>query len=441
MDGIRVRCLVGLTAALASLGAEMQAQEQAAGTPMGGVRVPGCCDTGEVPVLPGTRVADAHITIDGAMEEEAWGAAAVATRFTQFEPDEGEPATQRTEARVLYGATALFVFMRAHDTSPGEIASQLTRRDQQSYSDLLGVVIDSYFDRRTAFQFVVNPAGVKQDMYRFDDTSEDTGWDAVWDAATTRDAGGWSAEFRIPYSQLRFRDREEQTWGINFLRHIARREELSAWAPTTRADGGIVSRLGELRGLRDLDPPRRLEVVPYSLASLRRAPGDDADPFHRPTDVLASVGTDVRYGVTSDITLDLTINPDFGQVEADPAQVNLTAFETFLPERRPVLRRGRGHLQLRASPWATGTIPTNRSSTRAGSGVRPRDGRIRGEVSRTVDDRTTILGAWKLSGKNGRRLVDRRAARDDRRGARRCRAGRGVSGSGSPSSRSPTMGS
>ena len=153
-----------------------------------------------MPVLAATRVADAHITINGAMEEKAWGATAVATRFTQFEPDEGEPATQRTEARVLYGATALFVFMRAHDTSPGEIASQLTRRDQQSYSDLLGVVIDSYFDRRTAFQFVVNPAGVKQDMYRFDDTSEDTGWDAVWDVATTRDEGGWSR--RIPHPVL-----------------------------------------------------------------------------------------------------------------------------------------------------------------------------------------------------------------------------------------------
>ena len=399
MERTRRKCLAALIPALAGLGTEIQAQEQATGAPTGGFPVvPGCCDTDSVPVLAATRVADAHITIDGAMAEEAWRAAAVATRFTQFEPDEGEPATQRTEARVLYGATALFVFMRAHDTSPREIASQLTRRDQQSYSDLLGVVIDSYFDRRTAFQFVVNPAGVKQDMYRFDDTSEDTGWDAVWDVATTRDEGGWSAEFRIPYSQLRFRDREEQTWGINFLRHLARREELSAWAPTTRADGGIVSRLGELRGLRDLDPPRRLEIVPYSLASLRRAPGDEANPFHRPTDVLASAGTDLRYGVTSDITLDVTINPDFGQVEADPAQVNLTAFETFLPERRPFFVEGAGifnfGIALGDGDDSNESLFYSRRIGRAPQGWADPQGGFA-----DADDQTTILGAWKLSGK------------------------------------------
>ena len=262
---------LALILALAGLGTEIHGQEEASDRPGGGSPVvPGCCESDDVPILPATRVADGDIQVDGSMGEAAWHAAPVATRFTQFEPDEGEPATQRTEARVLYGDAALYVHIRAHDTSPAEIVGQLTRRDQQSYSDLVGVVIDSYFDRRTAFQFVVNPAGVKQDVYRFDDTSEDMGWDAVWDVATARDEQGWSAEFRIPYSQLRFRNRDEQTWGINFMRHLARREELSAWAPTTRADGGIVSRFGELRGLRDLDPPRRLEVLPYSLAGLQR---------------------------------------------------------------------------------------------------------------------------------------------------------------------------
>ena len=391
--------MLGLMVALAGPGAEIRAQEQGSAPSSGGAPVvPGCCDSEDVPILPATRVADADVTVDGAMEEAAWAAAAVATRFTQFEPDEGQPATQRTEARVLYGATALFVFMRAHDTSPGEIASQLTRRDQQSYSDLLGVVIDSYFDRRTAFQFVVNPAGVKQDVYRFDDTGEDAGWDAVWDVATARDEAGWSAEFRIPYSQLRFRDREEQTWGINFMRHLARREELSAWAPTTRADGGIVSRFGELRGLRDLDPPRRLEVLPYSLASLRRAPGDEANPFYRPNDALGSVGADVKYGVTSDITLDVTINPDFGQVEADPAQVNLTAFETFFPERRPFFVEGAGifnfGIALGDGDQANESLFYSRRIGRAPQGwADPQGGYA------DADDQTTILGAWKLSGK------------------------------------------
>ncbi len=395
----RVTGLLGLSLALAHPGAGWAAQEHEPGTSTGGaLTVPGCCAAEDVPILPATRVADAEVAVDGVMEETAWGSAAVATRFTQFQPDEGQPATQRTEARVLYGATALFVFMRAHDTDADEIASQLTRRDQQSYSDLLGVVVDSYFDRRTAFQFVVNPAGVKQDVYRFDDTGEDVGWDAVWDVAVARDEGGWSAEFRIPYSQLRFRDREEQTWGINFMRQLARRDELSAWAPTTRADGGIVSRFGELRGLRDLDPPRRLEVLPYSLARLRRAPGDEANPFHRRNDALASVGADVKYGLTSDITLDVTINPDFGQVEADPAQVNLTAFETFLPERRPFFVEGAGifnfGIALGDGDDANESLFYSRRIGRAPQGwADPRGGFA------DADDQTTILGAWKLSGK------------------------------------------
>ena len=390
---------LGLMLALAGLGAGVEGQEQSGGGAAGGALVvPGCCASDDAPVLPATRVADADIEVDGLMDEAFWAVAPVATRFTQFEPDEGEAATERTEARVLYGEAALYVFMRAHDSSPAEIAGQLTRRDQQSYSDLLGVVIDSYFDRRTAFQFAVNPVGVKQDVYRFDDNGEDMGWDAVWDVATARDPEGWSAEFRIPYSQLRFRDRDEQTWGINFMRHLARREELSAWAPTTRADGGIVSRFGELRGLRDLDPPRRLEVLPYSLARLRRAPGEEANPFHRRNDALGTVGADLKYGVTSDITLDVTINPDFGQVEADPAQVNLTAFETFLPERRPFFVEGAGifnfGIALGDGDDANESLFYSRRIGRAPQGwADPRGGYA------DADDQTTILGAWKLSGK------------------------------------------
>ena len=384
---------------LAGLGMEIQAQERESGASASGAPVvPGCCTAGAAPVLTAMRVNDADISVDGVMDEAAWQTAAVATGFTQFEPDEGLPATQSTEARVLYGASALFVFMRANDTNADEIASQVTRRDQQSYSDVLAVVIDSYFDRRTAFQFVVNPVGVKQDVYRFDDTNEDAGWDAVWDVATARDDGGWSAEFRIPYSQLRFRDREEQTWGINFLRHLARRAELSVWAPTTRADGGIVSQFGELRGLRNLDPPRRLEVLPYSLASLRRAPGDEDNPFYRRNDVAASVGADVKYGLTSDITIDMTINPDFGQVEADPAQVNLTAFETFFPERRPFFLEGAGifnfGIALGDGDDANESLFYSRRVGRAPQGwADPRGGYA------DADDQTTILGAWKLSGK------------------------------------------
>lgn len=358
----------------------------------------GACATGAPPVLQAVRVDDEAIDVDGLMDEAAWAAAHVAADFVQFEPREGDPATQTTEARVLYGDDALFVFLRAFDSAPDSIAAQLTRRDQPSYSDLLGVVIDSYFDRRTAFHFAVNPRGVKHDVYRYDDTQEDDGWDAVWDVATSRDEEGWSAEFRIPYSQLRFRDAPEQTWGINFLRTIARHDETDLWAPVRREDAAIVSKFGELRGLVDLKAPTRMEVVPYSLARVRRAPGDEANPFYERNDGFQTAGADVKYGVTSDLTLDLTLNPDFGQVEADPAQVNLTAFETFFPERRPFFLEGASifnfGIALGDGDQANESLFYSRRVGRAPQGwADPAGGYA------DVDDNTNILGAWKLSGK------------------------------------------
>lgn len=332
------------------------------------------------------------------MSEAAWGESNVATDFVQFEPNEGAAGSQDTEARVLYGDDALYVFLRAHDSAADSIASQLTRRDQHSYSDLLGVVIDSYFDRRTAFHFAVNPRGVKHDIYRFDDTQEDAGWDAVWDVATSVDADGWSAEFRIPYSQLRFRDSEVQTWGINFSRGIARHDETVLWAPVKREDAAIVSKSGELRGLRNLSAPSRMEILPYTLARLERSPGDAANPFYSENDRFGTVGADIKYGLTSDLTLDVTINPDFGQVEADPAQVNLTAFETFLPEGRPFFLEGASifnfGIALGDGDGANESLFYSRRIGRAPQGrADPKGGFT------DADANTTILGAWKLSGK------------------------------------------
>ena len=354
--------------------------------------------TEDRPFINAVRVNPQELSVDGIIDEAAWRGAHVAVGFSQIQPAEGEAATERTEARILYGDRALYVAMRAFDSEPDEIVGQLTRRDQDSYSDLLGVVIDSYFDRRTAFQFVVNPKGVKSDAYRFDDTNEDSGWDAVWDVATSTDSAGWSAEFRIPYSQLRFRSDDEQTWGINFLRQVARRQELSVWAPITRADGGLVSMFGELRELRDISAPRRLELLPYSLARLERAEGEEANPFYRANDAFGTVGADIKYGVTSDLTLDLTINPDFGQVEADPAQVNLSAFETFYPERRPFFVEGSGIFSFPIAlgdgddavealfyPRRVGRTPQGWANPHGGYTDTP--------------EQTTILGAWKLSGK------------------------------------------
>lgn len=358
--------------------------------------VRGCCE--EALILDATRADGASFDIDGYDDEEVWSRAAVATDFMQFQPDEGARSTERTEARVIYGEQALYVYLHAFDAEPDAVVGQLTRRDQESHSDLLAVVIDSYFDRRTAFQFAVNPVGVKHDIYRFDDTQEDAGWDAVWDVATRRTEDGWAAEFEIPYSQLRFREAPEQTWGINFVRDIARKQEKAVWAPTTRSDGAIVSQFGELRGLRDLAAPNRLELLPYSLASLERAPGDAADPFYSPNATFGTGGVDLKYGVTSNLTLDVTVNPDFGQVEADPAQVNLSAFETFLPERRPFFLEGASifnfSIAMGDGPDASESLFYSRRIGRSPQGfANPAGGHVE------VADRTTILGAWKLSGK------------------------------------------
>jgi len=336
--------------------------------------------------------------IDGVIDEAVWADAAVATDFVQFQPDEGAPPSERSEVRVLYGIDALFVAFRAYDSEPDEIAAQLARRDDFGYSDRVHVVIDSYFDRRTAFQFAVNPLGVKSDLYRFDDTNEDDSWDAVWDVATSRDDEGWTAEFKIPYSQLRFETASEQTWGINFMREIARHQERSVWAPLSQQDNALISRFGELRGLKNLASPRRMELLPYSVASLTRAGGDANNPFYDPNAQDATVGLDAKYGVTSNLTLDLTVNPDFGQVEADPGEVNLSAFESFFQERRPFFVEGASIFNFRLSQGdgddANESLFYSRRIGRAPQGsADPQGGFV------DADQQTNILGAWKLSGK------------------------------------------
>jgi hypothetical protein len=336
--------------------------------------------------------------VDGLLDDEAWISAPRVTDFIQMIPDEGDPATEDTEVRVLYGTEALFVGIRALDSQPDSIAAQLTRRDQKSYSDVLYVLIDSYFDRRTAFQFGVNPVGVKQDVYRFDDTEEDPTWDAVWDAATQVDTEGWTAEFRIPYSQLRFGNQENQTWGINFAREVARRNEVSSWAPLSQGDAAIVSKFGELQGLQGLGSPTRVEFRPFSLARLDRVPGEREDPFYHPNDLRGSAGMDLKYGVTNDLTLDLTLNPDCGQVEADPARVNLTAFETFYPEQRPFFIEGAGifnfGIGVGDGDMGSETLFYSRRIGRPPQGTADDQGGYA-----ESPDLATILGAWKLSGK------------------------------------------
>ena len=336
------------------------------------------------------------------LSEAAWAEAAVATGFIQKEPDPGVPATEHTEVRVLFDGAALYVGFTCFVRDPATIVARLARRDALVTSDWALVEIDSRLDERTAFSFAISAAGVKRDVLLYDDIEEDQNWDAVWDAATRRTPEGWTAEFRIPLSQLRFRSGDGlQQWGIQFQRSIPANGEESFWAPINPDEDRYVSRFGRLTGLSGLRAPNGLEVQPYVASRLTREPGETADPFYAPNDLGASAGADIKYGLTSGLTLSATINPDFGQVEADPARVNLSAFEDFFEERRPFFLEGTNIFRYGGTrSYRSRHNPTFFYSRRIGR--RPQRS-IFGEdvIYADAPDQTTIAAAAKLSGRIG----------------------------------------
>jgi hypothetical protein len=310
-------------------------------------------ETGTMPptVAPGRAIATATRAeqppaIDGRGDDVVWSASAPIDGFREFDPvEDGEPS-MRTEARIVYDAANLYVFVRAFDPHPDSIRSLLSRRDVRTASDQIKVMIDSYHDRRTGYEFAVNPAGVKRDYYTFDDSQEDVTWDAVWDVATRIDSLGWTAEFRIPLSQLRYPAAASHTFGVMVIRDLMRRNERVSWPLLRRSRNAIASQFGEVSGFSGLGSPRRLEIAPYLLA--RNTGAVRADGIRRSQQ--ATMGADIKYGLTSNLTLDATVNPDFGQVEADPATLNLTAFETFFEERRPFFLEGMSIFQFGQDP-------------------------------------------------------------------------------------------
>ncbi|MEP1304764.1 MAG: DUF5916 domain-containing protein [Balneola sp.] len=293
------------------------------------------------PTMEAVRISGQNIRLDGILDEAIWATAPVATGFTQRAPKDGGKSSQRTEARILYTDNEVFVGIMAYDTAPDSIIASLFRRDGSETSDWVYVSLDSYNDKRTAFTFAVNPRGVQKDILYFDDRGEDVLWDAVWEAEAKMVEGGWSVEMRIPMSQLRFSSKDDiKSWGVNFQRRIARHQEFNYWAPTSQSASGSVSLFGRLNGIRDLEEPRRLEITPYISSVLERAPGNPNNPYYNENEFDGNIGGDIKYGLTSDLTLTATINPDFGQVEADPATINLSQFEQFFSERRPFFLEG-----------------------------------------------------------------------------------------------------
>lgn len=355
------------------------------------------------PVMSAIRLADdAQIQLDGFLNEPVWRKAPVATEFTQRVPNDGQPATERTEVRILYSDTHLYVGFIAYDSSPDSIMAPLFRRDGNQPSDWVYVSIDSYNDSRTAFTFAVNPRGVQKDVLYFDDTREDLLWDAVWDVRTQIHEKGWSAEIRIPLSQLRFSATDTHVWGVNFQRRIARKNEISMWAPTSNRDSRIVSVFGKLNGISGLQNPKRLEIAPYMAGSLLRAPHPgNANPYYSTNQFSGNIGGDIKYGLTSDFTLTATINPDFGQVEADPAIINLTANESFFSERRPFFLEGNEIFRFGSTrTYSSFGNQVTFYSRRIGRAPQGHPGRAVNDAT-FVDqpDHSTIAAAAKLSGK------------------------------------------
>lgn len=336
---------------------------------------------------PTARAATAMRTLtpphlDGVDDDAIWRDAPAITQFRQHDPVEDGDPRFRTEARVAYDDRYLYVFVRAYDPAPDSVMAFLSRRDARTQSDYIHLMVDSYHDKRTGYRFTVNPLGVKRDVYISNDGNEDLSWDAVWDVATKVDGQGWAAEYRIPFSQLRFPPAEAHTFGFAIWRDIARYNERISWPLYRRTQTGFVSQFGEVDGFRGITSPRRLEVLPYSVST--DAPRRTSAGYGRQQQV--TFGADVKYGITSNLTLDATVNPDFGQVEADPAVLNLGAFEQFFEERRPFFLEGAGTFNVASNLFYSRRI-----------GRAPQLGGVYAANDNPLN--TTILGAAKITGR------------------------------------------
>ena len=347
----------------------------------------------------GGRHATAHRTtippvIDGYFREAEWSLPEPADGFVQLEPDEGRPATEQTEIRILYDDEAIYFGCRMFDSDPGAIVARLARRDYEIESDQISIRIDSFHDHQTGFEFTVLASGTKVDIIQFNDgANEDDSWDAVWDVHTRIFTWGWAAEIRIPFSQLRFSQTGE--WGVNFRRIVNRKNEVTFWVLVPKSEAGFISRFGHLEGLSAIPQPGRLEVLPYALGRVTDGPVSPVNP--EGTRWEADAGLDLKYGLAGNLTLNATVNPDFGQVEVDPAVLNLTTFETFYPEKRPFFVEGAQIINFTTFGGNLG--PGLFYSRRIGRPPSIQADTSGGRTLREYPATTTILGAAKLTGK------------------------------------------
>jgi hypothetical protein len=330
--------------------------------------------------------ANPGVKIDGILDEPCWKEAPRSGGFIQYQPDEGKPASESTFVRVAYDDEALYVGMEMYDSEPEKIISRLTRRDRWTDNDLVHVIIDSHHDHKTAYAFTTYASGTQRDVYYWNDDWSDDTWDAVWQSAAKITDWGWTAEYRIPFHCLRFAREDNPVWGIYFSRSICRKSELDRWLYIPESASGFVSHFGHLKGMQDLSPPTRLEILPYGVSYAEMEPKHPGNPDGR--SYTHDIGLDLKHGIASNITLNATVNPDFGQVEADETVLNLSTFETQYPEKRPFFLEGSKIFDTpfdlfysrrigRSPSWAPGDVDYYTSRPMA----------------------TTILAAAKVSGK------------------------------------------
>ena len=374
------------------------------------------------------RVVSEAPVIDGLPDDPAWQNLPWEKGFIQHEPYEGRAPSQETGFKILYDDNNIYIAFRAFDTSPDSIDRRLTRKDE-SDGDIVAIQLDSYFDQRTAFTFMVSASGVKTDgIFSNDGENEDYTWDPIWWVKTSIDSEGWTAEMKIPLSQLRFDKEAEQVWGLQVARLLFRKDELSLWQDIPRDAPGWVHQFGELHGIKGISPKRQVEIAPYVVAGTERFKKEEGNPFATGKLNRFNAGVDGKIGITNNMIVDFTLNPDFGQVEADPSQVNLTAYEIFFEEKRPFFIEGKNIFNSPLNFFDGGDLASESLfySRRIG-----RDPQYSPDLQvneyADMPASTSILGAAKLTGKtkNGlsigilESVTAREKAQIDKEGERR----------------------
>ncbi len=285
------------------------------------------------------RINQNDISLDGILAEQVWKTAPV-SNLTQKDPAEGEPATEPTNLWVAYDDKYIYIGARMLDSKADSIDMNLGRKDASIETDWLNIFLDPYFDKTTGYYFSLSPGGAMRDGVIFNDSWDDETWDGVWEGTASVDKDGWSAEMRIPFSQLRFKDAEKLVWGINFSREIKRNKENSYYVMVPKKESGFVSKFARLEGIEKIKPKQRFEILPYFVQKAQSLIHDPNDPFYKSNQFDNSIGVDLKIGLGTNVNIDATFNPDFGQVEVDPAVINLSAFESYFQEKRPFFIEG-----------------------------------------------------------------------------------------------------